>query len=134
VLRPGAATIERTVLDETPRHFARLEPSGIDVTQRWMWTTGGGTIGRHDLVEPYHAHHDVASGTPGDFVVVADAQHPDRPGGAWLAVFVHEPSSPGTELRVIDAADPAAAPIATVHISRSIPRGLRCTWMPEIEP
>jgi carotenoid cleavage dioxygenase len=135
VLCPAVGSVERTVLDETPRNFADTLRSGTDTVPRWMWTTGGQTIGRHDLVESHHAHHNVESGVPGDFVVVADARHRDHAGGgAWLVVFVHESSSPGTELRVIDAADITAPPVATVRIPRPTPPGLRCTWLPSIHP
>ena len=43
------------------------------------------------------------------------------------------PHGATTELRVIDAADIAAPPIATARIPRPIPHGLRCTWIPSTQ-
>lgn len=135
VLRPAVGSVERTVLDSTPRGFAHTLPSGTGTgtVPRWMWTTGGTTIGRHDLVESQHVQHGIEPGVAGDFVVVADARCRDQVGGNWLVVLVHD-SSTTTELRVIDAADIAAPPVATVRIRQPIPPGFRCTWLPAIHP
>jgi carotenoid cleavage dioxygenase-like enzyme len=97
---------------------------------RFVWTTGGETIGRHDLVDSRHAHRSLRPHVPGDFVVVPDPARPDDTDAGWLVGFVHDLSGNTTDLRVIDAAAIAELAVATVRIPRPIARELRCTWIP----
>ena len=132
-LHPAAGSIQREVLDPTPRRFAHCGNEGVDGAPRLLWTTGNGTIGHHDLVASRHVHHDLRPDVPGDLVFVADATRPSDADGGWLVGFVHDTSRATTELRVIDAADIAGPPIATAPIPRPIPHGLRCTWIPSTQ-
>jgi carotenoid cleavage dioxygenase-like enzyme len=129
-LHPAAGSVQREVLDPTPRRFAHCGNEGVDGAPRLLWTTGSGTIGHHDLVASRHLHHDLRPDVPGDLVFVADPTRPGAADGGWLVGFVHEASRATTELRVIDPAEIAGPPVATVPIPRPIPRGLRCTWIP----
>lgn len=132
-LHAGARTVEREMLDPTPRRFAHLIDNAREGAPRWAWTTGDATIGRHDLVDSRHVHHAVAPGVPGDFVVVPDSGQPDDVGGGWLIGFVHRAAGSTTDLRVIDAADLTAPAVATVRIPHRIPPDLRCTWIPSAQ-
>jgi carotenoid cleavage dioxygenase-like enzyme len=132
-LHPAAGSIEREVLDPTPRRFAHCGDDGVDGAPYLLWSTGNGTIGRHDLAASRHVHHNLRPDVPGDLVFVADATRHSGGDGGWLVGFVHDASRATTELRVIDAADIAASPIATAPIPRPIPRGLRCTWIPSAQ-
>ena len=126
-----AGTIQREVLDPTPRRFAHCSIDGADGAPLCVWTTGNGTIGYHDLLNTRHHHHSLHPGVPGDFVFVTDATpQRDAADGGWLVGFVHHPSGEGTELFVIDAADIAAPAIVTAPIPRLVPPQLRCTWIP----
>jgi carotenoid cleavage dioxygenase-like enzyme len=132
-LHPAAGSIEREVLDPTPRRFSYCGNDGVDGAPYLLWSTGNGTIGRHDLAASRHVHHNLRPDVPGDLVFVADATRHSGGDGGWLVGFVHDASRATTELRVIDAADIAGSPIATAPIPRPIPRGLRCTWIPSTQ-
>ena len=128
-----AGTIQREVLDPTPRRFAHCSIDGADGAPLCVWTTGNGTIGYHDLINTRHLHHNLQPCVPGDFVFVTDATpERDAADGGWLVGFVHHPSGDGTELRVIDAADIAGPPVASAPIPRIIRPELDCTWTPSI--
>jgi carotenoid cleavage dioxygenase-like enzyme len=119
-----AGTMQREVLDPTPRRFGHCGIDGADGAPLCVWTTGNETIGYHDLVNTRH------HGVPGDFVFVTDATRRRDADGGWLVGFVHHHSDEGTELSVIDAAGIAEPPIASAPIPRPVPPGLRCTWIP----
>ena len=89
--QPGS--IQREVLDPTPRRFAHCGNEGVDGTPRSLWTTGNGTIGHHDLVASRHVHHDLWPDVPGDLVFVADPTRPSDADGGWLVGFVHDASA-----------------------------------------
>jgi carotenoid cleavage dioxygenase len=128
-----AGTIQREVLDPTPRRFAHCSIDRAGGAPLCMWTTGNGTIGYHDLLNACHLHHSLRPGVPGDFVFVADATPGrDAANGGWLVGFVHHPSGDGTELRVVDAADIAGPAVASAPIPRLVPPQLRCTWLTSI--
>lgn len=132
ILHPNTGTIEREVLDSTSRRFAHLSVDGVDGPPRWVWTTGGETIGRDDLVESRRVQQSVGPHVPGDFVVVPDPARDVDGDGAWFVGFVHDTSGP-TDLYVIDAAEIARPAISSVRIPRPIPRGLRCAWIPSTQ-
>jgi carotenoid cleavage dioxygenase-like enzyme len=132
-LHAGARTVEREVLDPTPRRFAHLIDNTREGALRWAWTTGDATIGRHDLVDSRNVHHFVTPSVPGDFAVVPDAARPDDTGGGWLIGFIHSTAGATTDLRVIDAADPTAPAVLTVRIPHRIPPDLRCAWIPSAQ-
>ncbi len=126
-----ARTIQREVLDPTPRGFAHCSTDGADGAPLCVWTTGNGTIGYHDLLDTRHHHHRLGPGVPGDFVFVADATaQGDTADRGWLVGLVHHHSGEATELFVIDAADIAVPAIVTAPIPRLVPPQLRCTWVP----
>jgi carotenoid cleavage dioxygenase-like enzyme len=130
-LHPEARCIQREVLDPTPRRFARCGNDAAGATPRCLWTTGNGTVGHHELARARHVHCNLRPGAPGDLAFVTDTTRRSEADGGWLVGFVHDASSSGCELLVIDAADIAGPGLATAPISRLVPRGLRCTWIPE---
>ena len=91
-LHPAAGSIQREVLDPTPRRFAHCGNEVVDGTPRLLWTTGNGTIGQHDLVASRHVHHNLGPDVPGDLVFVADPTRPSAADGGWLVGFVHDTS------------------------------------------
>ena len=132
-LHHEVGSIQREVLDPTPRRFAHPGNHSGGGAPRYLWTTGNGTIGHHDLVNGCHVHHSLRAGVPGDLVFVADATRDSDAAGGWLVGFVHDPSGVGSELYVIDAADIRGPVLATAAIPRLAPQGLRCTWIPSLQ-
>ncbi len=129
-LHTEAGTIQREVLDPTPQRFAHCGIDGADGAPLCVWTISPGTIGYHDLLDTRRHHYSLPAGVPGDFVFVTDATRPRDADCGWLVGFVHHPSSAGTELFVINAADIAEPAIVTAPLPLLIPPQLRCTWVP----
>ena len=132
-IRTGGASVQREVLDPTPRRFAHCASNGIDETARVLWTTGDTTVGHHDLAASRHTYRNLWHHVPGDLIFVPDPTRADDTDGGWLVGFVHDPSG-ASEFRVIDSAAIARPAVADAAIKRRIPRDLRCTWIPSIQP
>jgi carotenoid cleavage dioxygenase-like enzyme len=130
ILHPDGGAIAREVIDPTARQFAHSSGDANYGMPGFVWTTGGETIGRHDLVELRSTHLNLAPHAPRDFVIVADAERHGTVDAGWFVGFVHDASGSGTDLWVIDTADITEPPTATIRIPRPIPYGLRCTWIP----
>ncbi|HSP30053.1 MAG TPA: carotenoid oxygenase family protein [Ilumatobacteraceae bacterium] len=129
-LQTGTRKFRREVLDPTPRRFAHCGATDVDWAPRTVWTTGGGTIGHHDLATSSHVHHSLRPHLPGDLVFVLDAANGGGTDIGWLVGFVHHASDSSAELRVIDAAAIAGPPVDAIPVPRRVPRDLRCTWIP----
>ncbi|MDP1794149.1 MAG: carotenoid oxygenase family protein [Acidimicrobiales bacterium] len=123
----ATVSVEREVLDAMPRRFAHCGREGADGTIGTVWTTGDGTVGRHDLATGSHDHHGLWPQVPGDMVLVPDLA---RVGDGWLVGFAHDASESASELRVIDTDDVAGPTVASVRLPQRIGRDLRCTWIP----
>ena len=132
-MHAGSGITQRDVLDETPWRAAHVVDV-VDGVPRFVWTTGDTTTGQHDLADPLHARHSTRRHSPGDFVMVPDVTRSAIADGGWLVGFVQDASGTSSELRVVDAADIAGPAIATARLPRPIPRGLRCAWIPSVEP
>lgn len=50
-------------------------------------------------------------------------------GDGYVLTYVFVPGAPTTDLLVLDAADVAAEPIATVHVPSRVPTGLHGSWV-----
>jgi len=122
-------TLERTILDPRARRFAHADSSDSAGIQPVVWTTGGVTIGRHDVVGSQRRDLSLAPDRPGDFAIVADATRPDTPDAGWFIGFVHHPTANAAYLRVLNTAAVKQPAIATIGIPQPVLRGLRCAWL-----
>ena len=127
-LHAASMTLDRKVLDPTPRRFACVNHQTEDGAPRFLWTAGERIVDKRDLDGTSHVRHVVRSGQPGDLVFVADAARAGDADGGWLVGLVHDLPRGETDLVVLDAAD--LAPVAGIRIHRHIPRDVRSTWIP----
>lgn len=130
-LNISASTVERTVLDPTPRRIARTGHLLLNEAPRFLCTIGDRSAATHDLATGSLVDHSFGLRQPGDLAFVADPSRRHAFNGGWLLGFLHEASTEGTDLVVLDAADLSRPPVAAVRIPRHIPREIRTTWMPE---
>lgn len=141
-IRPGAQRVERRTIDATPQEFPRPDERFFGQHYRYAWSLGlpqdpspaflGSTpIYRHDLTTGERAQHDFGEGRiPGEFVFVPRSQ--DAPeGDGWLMGYVIDTEEETTDLVILDAADIAAAPVASIHIPHRIPPGFHGNWLPD---
>lgn len=61
------------------------------------------------------------------------APDPDRDGegAGWVLSFVYDAARDSSEVIVLDAADVAAGPVATIHLPRRVPFGFHGSWLPD---
>ena len=134
-LDAASATVDREVLDPTPRRVARTADHPFGAEARFLWSTGDASVDKFDLTDSSVVSHTFPPDhTPGDLAYVADPARRSDADGGWLVGFVHHASRNETDLVVLDAADIARPALATVRIPRRIPRGLHSTWIPSTHP
>ena len=84
---------------------------------------------RHDLKTGARGEHRFGPGrVPGEFVFVprsADAAE----GEGWLIGYVIDAANETTDLVILDAANIAARPVASVHLPHLVPTGFHGNWM-----
>lgn len=135
---PAAGKVVTELIDDTPQEFCRVNPARIGSPHRYGYTIAMGgslpygetSVFKHDLVAGTRTGFDFGAGNhPGEMVFVADPDRADAEDGGWLMGLVHHDGA-GTSLVVLDAADPAAGPVATVSVPRRVPYGFHGEWIP----
>lgn len=59
------------------------------------------------------------------------ASHPSgAEGEGWVMSYVYDRATDRSEVRILDATDLAAGPVATVHLPRRVPFGFHGSWLP----
>ena len=139
---PVAKKVERATIDATAQEFPRPDERYFGQPYRYAWAIGIPADGdpaflgadplyRHDLKTGERTQHDFGPGRiPGEFVFVPRAA--DAPeGDGWMIGYVIDAANETTDLVILDAADIAAAPVASVHIPHRIPPGFHGNWLPD---
>ncbi len=127
----ASATVDREVLDPTPRRVARTADHLFGAEARFLWSTGEASVDKFDLTDrSFVSQMFPPDHTPGDLAYVVDPARRSDADGGWLVGFVHHALRNETDLIVLDAADLARPALVTVRIPRRIPRGLHTTWIP----
>ncbi len=142
IIDPRTRKVERTTLDATPLEFPRPDERYFGRDYRYAWSIGlpedgdpaflgSAPLYRHDLETGTRTHHDFGPGrVPGEFVFVPRSA--DAPEGeGWMIGYVIDAAADTTDLVILDAADLAAPPVASVHIPHRIPPGFHGNWMPD---
>lgn len=144
VIDPARATVERTTIDPAPQEFPRPDERFFGQDYRYAWSLalpkqdvasflGEQPIYRYDLHDGSRTQHDFGPDrVPGEFVFVPrDAAAAE--GDGWIMGYVIDVASDTTDLVILDAADMAAAPIASIHIPHRIPPGFHGNWLPDLD-
>lgn len=140
---PLARKVARTTIDATAQEFPRPDERKFGQPYRYAWAIGIPADGdaaflgahplyRHDLHTGERTQHDFGPNrVPGEFVFVprsADALE----GEGWMIGYVIDTASETTDLVILDAADIAAPPVASVHIPHRIPPGFHGNWLGDL--
>lgn len=134
---PDAGTVERTVLNERPQEFPRIDERRTGRPHRYGYLP----VSTHTDLDPTFdalARIDVETGSEvvrtfgadqrtSEFVFVP--HHADSAEDAgWLLGFVHDLASDTTDLAVLDAA--TLDDVARVHLPVRVPFGFHGNWVP----
>ncbi|MEU1983163.1 carotenoid oxygenase family protein [Nocardia sp. NPDC019395] len=103
----------------TTRPSTGLPHSGV-------YAVGTHHLTRYDVNSGHHRTHDFGVDEPGEAVFV-----PASTGTGYLLLFVFRPETGTSDLAILDAGDPAAAPVAEVHLGVRIPAGFHGNWFPD---
>jgi carotenoid cleavage dioxygenase-like enzyme len=136
---PRARRVARTVLDDRPQEFPRVDERRSTRPHRHAWTTElhlgdpftlGRALIRHDAEKGSIERHDFGPGAvAGEFVFVPRAGSSAEDDG-WLMGYVTFPAEDRSELVVLDAGDFGGPAVARVHIPQRIPTGFHGSWIP----
>ena len=140
---PASRTVSRQTIDATAQEFPRPDERFFGQDYRFTWTIGlpeGGDAAflnaqplyRHDLMTGTRQAHDFGPDRiPGEFVFVPRSD--DAPeGDGWVMGYVIDAANETTDLVILDAADLARPPVASVHIPHRVPPGFHGNWLPDL--
>ena len=130
-----------TQLSDIPVEFPRVDERRVGRRHRLGYATQverpgdesefGGKLVRYDAARGEAELVDIGAGRrSGEWVMIPrtpDAAEDD----GWLMSLVADESTKRSELVLLDAADPAAGPVARVHLPVTVPAGFHGNWVPD---
>lgn len=136
----GKATEEQ--LDDRGIEFPRVDERLVGRPHRYGWASSVSSSeddGRQDLTGDAMVRYDTVTGaveaiefgagrTIGEVVFVprsSDAAEDD----GWYLTLVHDRATDRSDLVVLDAQDPSAGPVASVHLPDRVPVGFHGNWI-----
>lgn len=139
---PAAGKVARQTIDASAQEFPRPDERRFGQPYRYAWAIGVPSDGdpaflapqplyRHDLLTGERQVHDFGPDrVPGEFVFVPrSADAPE--GDGWVMGYVIDAANETTDLVILDAANIAAPPIASVHVPHRVPPGFHGNWLPD---
>lgn len=142
IVDPRTRKVTRQTIDTAPQEFHRPDERFFGQPYRYAWSLGlpaGGDpefvgqtpIYRYDMATGERQAHDFGPNrVPGEFVFVPrSADAPE--GDGWVMGYVIDVAAETTDLVILDAADMAAPPVASIHIPHRIPPGFHGNWLPD---
>ncbi|HEU5302790.1 MAG TPA: carotenoid oxygenase family protein [Acidimicrobiia bacterium] len=132
-----AGRVATELLDDASQEFPRVDDRQAGRVHRYGYATeagigehwvGLGSLRKHDLVRGTVERHDVGAGAAGEPVFVPSAPDAGEDEG-WVLSVVYDAARDASDVRIIDATDFAAAPVATVHLPRRVPYGFHGSWV-----
>jgi carotenoid cleavage dioxygenase len=142
-LDPDSGRVDGETLIERPVEFPRIDdrrlthPHSVTAvsfkTDRDLFGADQDTLGWYDtatgVLTQWGAGAELAVGEQA-FIPRPGDDDPSR--GWWTTIATHRPTLT-SQLLVFSAAEPAAGPIARVHLPRRVPAGLHGNWLPAYE-
>ncbi|MFM2244694.1 MAG: hypothetical protein RL071_768 [Pseudomonadota bacterium] len=135
-LRTGAVRGEQ--LDDVPTEFPRMNNDRLGVATKRAWhpriakapTLQFDGLIAYDTDTGVGQHHTYGEGQRGGETVFAPRPGATAEDDGWVLTFVNDLREGRTELRVFDAQDVTAGPIARVRLPRRVPMGFHSHWAP----
>ncbi|MBM7786689.1 carotenoid oxygenase family protein [Tenggerimyces flavus] len=139
-LDPATGRTSEAQLDDRGVEFPTIADARVGRDGRYLYTVGEpeghdgrGSVVKYDLATGSVAEHDLGTDKlAGEavFVPAANATHEDD---GWLLSVVSDKAGRGSELLVLDAADVAGEPVATITLPRRVPVGFHGSWIADSE-
>ncbi|MBB5953743.1 carotenoid cleavage dioxygenase [Saccharothrix tamanrassetensis] len=132
ILDPASGSVAEERIDERGVEFPTLNDALVGRDNQYLYTVGERTIVKYDTRTGDGDEHDLGAGWHAGeavFVLAADARGEDE--GWLLSLVTNEDTTVPSELRVLDATDVKAGPVASVHLPRRVPTGFHGSWFPD---
>jgi carotenoid cleavage dioxygenase len=136
-LDPVAGAVRRDLLSDVAQELPRMDERRIGRRHRYGYTVGvdaDGQIGfgtpmKHDLDAGTTVTHDLGPGRSSLEPVFVPRSPDAAEDDGWVLAYVHDAATNRSDVVVLDAADFAAPPIATVHLPVRVPVGFHGNWI-----
>ncbi|MEO1060895.1 MAG: carotenoid oxygenase family protein [Actinomycetota bacterium] len=135
-LDPERRTASTTVIDDSPNEFPRHRGSLSTKPYRYGYcaspsgdpAAGWPTL-KHDLQTGERTVFDHGPGRAAGEPVFVGRPGDDAEDGGWLVTFVHDLTTDGAELVVLDAQDFGRGEVARVQLPQRVPFGFHGNWV-----
>ena len=129
-------TVVERSLDDRDIEFPRVAESLVGLPNRFGYAVASfgeeNALVKYDLDGDSSTAHDFGrEQIPGEAVFVPKAEATAEDDG-WLLSYVYDKPSDSSAFVVLDAADIAADPVATVPLPQRVPFGFHGSWMPDV--
>jgi carotenoid cleavage dioxygenase len=135
-----SGNVKEENLDDVAHGFPRVDDRVVGLPHRYGWVVGArpgsdgsmdapGVVTRYDLERGTSESHDFGpDAQPGEFVFAernADSAEDD----GFAIGYVYHKETDSSDLVILDAAQPSAEPLATIHMPRRVPHGFHGSWI-----
>jgi carotenoid cleavage dioxygenase len=139
----ATGAVDERQLDDVWHAFPRVDERVVGLRHRYGWAGAprGDTVGfddagvvvKYDLETGASTRFDLGpEAHPGEFVFVPASDAAGEDDG-WAMGLVYDASTDRSDLVILDATDPAAEPVARVHLPRRVPYGFHGSWVSDAE-
>jgi carotenoid cleavage dioxygenase-like enzyme len=135
-INPKTGKTTRDVISDHPCEFPRVDERLIGAPARYGYASTIGKAWEHGALlrtdfttgTSEVISHGAGRGTMETVMIPRTDSSAENDG--WLMSMVHDSATQTTDLVILDAGDPAAGPVATVHIPARVPYGFHGNWVP----
>ena len=132
---PVRGCVREQQLDELAIELPRINESFTGRQHRYLYaveqpsTVEMRGLVRYDLHTGNTQHHRVAPGDQNSEPIFVPRPGATAEDDGWLLVSVYKQATHTNEIRILDATDIHAAPVATIDLQRRIPAGFHGAWI-----
>ena len=137
---PVSKKVRRETLDDVVHEFPRVADAVVSLPYRYGYTAGGQaetgkwfhTTVKRDMTTGATVTRDYGPNSEvGEPVFVARENGAGEDDG-WIMVLVYDSERDATDFVILDAADIAGDPVATVELPQRVPHGFHGNWIADL--
>lgn len=138
-LDPATGKTTEQPVDDRSVEFPTIDDDQVGRPSRYLYAVSGtepqsksSAIIKYDTVGGATSSHELTPDTvTGEAVFAPATNGPRREDDGWLISIATRRDGSASQLLVLDAADPAAGPVAAVDLPRGVPFGFHGSWIPD---
>lgn len=128
--------VKEEQLDDAVMEFPRVDERLVGLPNRYGYAVGSPVVDqpassliRYDLESGTSQVHDFGADRITGEAVMIPASDTAAEDDGWLLSYVYNKSTNKSDVVILDAADIAAEPVATIHLPVRVPFGFHGSWM-----